>query len=307
MNKTSDQQTRTPGSLVELLDVNPKTPPSSTDSNTAHKQLFFQGLKPLDGRGRVFGGLVIGQALVAASKTVTATKAIHSLHAYFMRAGDSTLPIHYEVQNDRDGQSFSTRRVLAYQKDKPILSLTASFHTPESGMNHQYAMPDVPAPDQLLNNYQLADRYSEKISDKLMKILKRKLPIETRPIEQGIPFYNKEADTQHAVWFRSRQTLGDNPIIHRAALAFASDMGLLSTCMRPHKLTWYTPNLQSASLDHSLWLHEPFIQADDWMLYVMDTPWSGGARGFNRGSIYNQKGKLIASAAQEGLLRLTDS
>ncbi|MBU3069520.1 acyl-CoA thioesterase II [Aestuariicella sp. G3-2] len=307
MNETPDQQTRSPGSLAELLDVSPRTAPTSADIHTPHEQLFFQGLKPQGGHGRVFGGLVIGQALAAASKTVTTTKAIHSLHAYFMRAGDSTLPIHYEVHNDRDGQSFSTRRVLAYQKDKPILSLTASFHTPESGLNHQYTMPDVPAPDRLLNNHQLADRHADKISDTLMKILKRKLPIETRPVDQGIPFYNKEADTQHAVWFRSRQALGDNPIIHRAALAFASDMGLLSTCMRPHKLTWHTPNLQSASLDHALWFHEPFIQADDWMLYVMDTPWSGGARGFNRGSIYDQKGKLIASAAQEGLLRPTNS
>lgn len=306
MNENYEQHTETPGSLAEVLDVRPVMPPINAD-NATHKQLLFLGLKPQEGRGRVFGGLVIGQALAAASKTVTNTKSIHSLHAYFMRAGDSALPIHYEVHNDRDGQSFSTRRILAYQKDNPILSLTASFHIQEPGMNHQYTMPDVPLPEQLLNNHQLAARYADKISDKLVKILKQKLPIETRPIEQGIPFCNKEADTQQAVWFRSRQPLGDNPIIHRAALAFASDMGLLGTCMRPHKLTWYTPNLQSASLDHSLWFHEPLIQADEWMLYVMDTPWSGGARGFNRGSIYNQEGKLIASAAQEGLLRITDT
>ncbi|WP_439136205.1 acyl-CoA thioesterase [Pseudomaricurvus sp.] len=315
MTQASDTQARIPTSLEELLNVIPQQPPKtlcdesdeSNENNTPNTHHCFQGLKPPAERGRLFGGLVIGQSLAAASKTVATTKAIHSLHAYFMRAGDSTLPIRYEVDNDRDGRSFSTRRVLALQGDNPILSMTASFHTPEIGLHHQYPMPDVPPPEQLLNNHQLADRYADQIPDSLMKILQRKLPIETRPIAQDIPFSSKEANTQHAIWFRARQTLGDDPVIHRAALAFASDMGLLSTCMRPHKLTWYTPNLQSASLDHSLWFHEPLIRADDWMLYVMDTPWSGSARGFNRGSVYSREGKLIASAAQEGLLRLNDS
>lgn len=313
--ESSTQQT--PQSLSDLLDVelqpSIKEPQPSTETlqpsatpaqQTSHR---FLGLKPRDSRGRVFGGQVIGQALVAAHKTVDTPKVIHSLHAYFMRAGDNSQLIDYEVIHDRDGRNFSTRRVQAEQNGKPILNLIASFHTPESGLNHQQSMPDAPPPEGLLNNHQLAAQLADQLPENILKLLTRRRPIEIRPTNQALPFSKQEPSTQHSVWFRARHPIGDNPIMHLATLAFASDMGLLSTCMRPHGINWHTPNLMSASLDHSLWFHEPVISADEWMLYVMDTPWAGGARGFNRGSIYARDGRLIASATQEGLMRLTDT
>ncbi len=299
MNQISKESFDTPPSLTQLLDVSPQ---QDQPSNSQQVECFL-GEKARDSRGRVFGGQVIGQALIAAQKTIELAKTPHSLHAYFMRAGDNTQPIEYEVSRDRDGRSFSTRRVLALQKGKPILNLTASFQIPEAGLQHQMPMPRVADPEDLLNNHQLADRYADQLSEQVVQILKRRLPIETRPLDQARPFSNKHS-TEHALWFRARQKIGNNPRMHQAVLAFASDMGLLSTCMRPHGINWTHPYLQSASLDHALWFHEPSVQADDWMLYVMDTPWSGGARGFNRGSIYDRNGRLIASCAQEGLMRV---
>jgi acyl-CoA thioesterase-2 len=277
--------------LSELLDV------QELDQNR------FLG-QPLAGeKGRLFGGQVLGQALMAAAKTVDASKLVHSSHNYFVRPGDAELPVTYQVFLDLDGRSFSNRRVVALQNDKPILNLTASFQGVESGLEHCQDAPTLPDPESLLPDEELAEKYKDEVSSEIFPLLTKQRPVEVRSVDESAHFRVTPEKHQQAIWFRVRGALPNDQRIHRAALAYASDSVLLSTCTRPHGLSWATGKLISASIDHALWIHDNNIQASEWMAYVMDTPWAGNARGMNRGSIYSRDGRLLASVAQEGLIR----
>ena len=276
--------------LVTLLDV------EALDTD------LYRGPRQPGGRGRVFGGQVIAQALQAAQRSVEGKDA-HSLHAYFMRPGDENFPIVYQVTRDFDGKSFATRRVVAMQQGQPILTMTASFQTPEDGLHHQDTMPEVPGPETLKSERELrlaiADQVPEKFRDFFTR---RQNAIEMRPLYPRSWFTPEKRAPNNAAWFRTAAPIGDDPALHRAALAYASDMALMATSMMPHGVNWLMPEMQTASLDHALWIHEPF-RADEWLLYVTDSPWAGHARGMNRGSVFTQDGRLVASVAQEGLIR----
>jgi acyl-CoA thioesterase-2 len=277
--------------LVDLLDV------EELDTD------LYRGARQPGGTGRVFGGQVIAQALQAAQRSTEAPKVAHSLHAYFMRPGDEQHPILFRVVRDFDGRSFATRRVIAMQKGKPILNMACSLQTPEDGFAHQDAMPDVPPPEDLKSDHEL--RAAEAIPEPYRAIFLRQRPIEIRPVEpRSWVSPALGAPRQHS-WFRIVAPIGDDPAMHRAILAYASDMSLLGTATLPHGVNWISPGFQTASLDHALWLHEDF-RADDWLLYACDSPWAGHARGFNRGKIYARDGRLVASVAQEGLIRIRD-
>ena len=288
---------RTPADLVpgliELLDV------EQLDTD------LYRGPRLPGGKGRVFGGQVIAQALQAAQRSVDAAKGAHSLHAYFMRPGDDALPIILRVVRDFEGRSFATRRVIAMQRGEPILNMAASFHLTEPGRHHATPMPDAPAPETLRSEHDLRLANVEHIPERLRAFFLRPRPIEIRPVA---PRDWVRPEPRHPVqmnWFRVVAPLPDDPILHRAMLAYASDMTLLGTALLPHGVTWFTPGLRSASLDHALWFHEPF-RADEWLLYIADSPWSGHARGFTRGGIYSRDGRLVASVAQEGLVRVAE-
>jgi acyl-CoA thioesterase-2 len=250
----------------------------------------------------VFGGQVIAQALQAAQRSVEGKDA-HSLHAYFMRPGDENFPIVYQVTRDFDGKSFATRRVVAMQQGQPILTMTASFQTPEEGLHHQDTMPEVPGPETLKSERELRQAIAHQVPEKLRDFFtRRQTAIEMRPLYPRSWFAPEKRAPNNAAWFRTAAAIGDDPALHRAALAYASDMALMATSMMPHGVNWLMPEMQTASLDHALWIHEPF-RADEWLLYVTDSPWAGHARGMNRGSVFTQDGRLVASVAQEGLIR----
>ncbi len=250
---------------------------------------------------RIFGGHVIAQALAAAYRTVP-DRLCHSLHAYFIRPGDPAIPVIYQVDRARDGGSFTTRRVVAIQHGKQILNMSASFHVQEDGWEYQHSMPDVPGPEGLLNREELRDKYIDQIPEKLHADFLRKRPIEIREVApRALHNPPPEEDPNH-LWFRMQAAHEQGPQMQHCLLAYASDMNLLGSSLRPHGLTWFTGEVMAASLDHALWFHAP-AQFADWHLYSMDAPFTGGARGFNRGSIYSQSGTLIASVAQEGLMR----
>lgn len=263
---------------------------------------FFRGIATPGGRGRSFGGQVIGQALMAATGTVAPEQPVHSLHGYFMRPGDATKPVLYRVVRDRDGRSFATRRVVAIQNGQPILNLAASFHVQEPGLRHQDAMPDVPAPEELENEEQLGQRLKDQLPEVFLKWLLTPRPIEMRPVEPRPPFSRGAREAVQHIWLRVRGSIGDDPTMHRAALAFASDFGLLGTSTLPHGKGFADADMQFASLDHALWIHDDF-RMDQWLLYAMDSPWAGRARGFNRGRVFTRNGRLVANVAQEGLIR----
>lgn len=275
--------------LVGILDVDP------IELN------FFRGIATPGGRGRSFGGQVIAQALMAAIRTVPEERPAHSLHGYFMRPGDATAPVLYQVERDRDGRSFSTRRVIAIQNGQPILNLAASFHVIEEGLAHQDPMPDVPAPEDLPGEEELAAAHAGELPEGFLRWLRIPRPVEIRPVTPRPPFIREPMPGQ-SFWFRVPGHIGDDPALHRAALAFASDFGLLGTAAHAHGKAFGDPDMQFASLDHALWFHGP-IRADEWLLYTMHSPWSGGARGFNRGRIFTRDGRLAANVAQEGLIR----
>lgn len=281
--------------LVDLLDV------EEIDVD------LFRGRRARGGVGRVFGGQVIAQALQAAQRSIPTDdgemKTAHSLHAYFMRAGSEEHPIVYRVVRDFDGKSFATRRVVATQRGQPILNLAASFQRPEEGYHHQAQMPDVPAPETLPTEAELRARDAVNLPEKQRLAVTRPRPIEIRPVYPRKWFNPTPTDPVQHSWFRVVAPIGDDPALHRAILSYASDMALLGTCMLPHGVNWTTPGFQSASLDHTIWLHEPF-RADEWLLYATDSPWSGHARGMNRGQVFAADGRLIASVAQEGLIRM---
>ncbi|MCW3836774.1 acyl-CoA thioesterase [Sphingomonas canadensis] len=267
---------------------------------------LYRGARQPGGVGRVFGGQVIGQALQAAQRSVEDGKAAHSLHAYFMRPGDEAFPIIYRVVRDFEGRSFATRRVIAMQKGQPILNMAASFQLPAEGFAHQADMPDVPGPEELRPESELREEMRELIPEKARRFFLRSRPIEIRPV-MPLNWVNPtpREPVQHS-WFRVAAPLPDDPALHRAMLAYASDMTLLGTCMLPHGVSWMKGNVQTASLDHALWLHEPF-RFDEWLLYSTDSPWAGHARGFNRGHIFSRDGRLVASVTQEGLIRQRDA
>ncbi|HEU0066733.1 MAG TPA: acyl-CoA thioesterase II [Sphingomonas sp.] len=284
-------------SLIALLDV------EEIDSDV------YRGARQPEGVGRVFGGQVIAQALQAAQRSVAAPKVAHSLHAYFMRPGDEALPITYRVERDFEGRSFATRRVLAMQSERPILTLSASFQMPEDGLSHQATMPDVPAPEDLRSERDLRAEMADRIPAKFQRLMLRARPIEIRPVSPRNWLVPDKRPPEQASWFRLVAPVtgaSDSAAMHRSILAYASDMTLLGTCTLPHGVNWTTHALQTASLDHAIWLHEDF-RVDDWLLYATDSPWAGHGRGFNRGSIFTRDGRLVATVAQEGLIRLRDA
>ena len=268
------------------------------------EQNLFRGTSPKVGWQRVFGGLVIGQALVAATKTVADDKFAHSLHGYFMRPGDPSVPIIYEVDRYRDGKSFLTRRVVAIQHGKPIFTMAASFHKREESFDHQFEKPDVPQPEDLPSEKEILEKYREKMPENMRKYFSRHRPIELRPAspEHYISPSKKHPPTQN-VWIRATEKLPDDPAMHQCVLAYASDMTLLDTSLVTHGRNLFDPELMLASLDHALWFHRPF-NANEWLLYAQDSPSASGARGFNRGTIYTREGSLVASVAQEGMIRI---
>ncbi|MBZ0129370.1 MAG: acyl-CoA thioesterase II [Rhodobacteraceae bacterium] len=250
---------------------------------------------------RIFGGHVIAQALAAAYRTVP-DRLCHSLHAYFIRPGDPKIPVIYSVDRARDGGSFTTRRVVAIQHGKQILNLSASFHVAEDGWEHQHAMPEVAGPEGLMGRAELRELYADKISDKQRSDFFRPRPIDIREVAPQDLFDPSSADDRNHLWFRMEAARGQGPQMQHCLLAYASDMNLLGSSLRPHGLTWFKGGVMTASLDHAMWFHAP-IDFGDWHLYSMDAPFTGGGRGFNRGSVFTQDGRLVASVAQEGLMR----
>lgn len=264
---------------------------------------LWRGMRKPGGIGRVFGGQVIAQAMMAASRSVSEKRPIHSLHAYFMRPGDEDYPIDFRVESDFDGRTFSNRRVVALQKDKPILNLTASFHLPEEGVSHQVAMPDVPMPEDLVSRDKIWEGYEELMTPQALRVMQVRNPIELRAVGEA-PFFRREPTTPVAhVWFRAAHRVDAPQPVHRAIMAYASDFSLLATAFLPHAVAPIDARVQSASLDHAIWFHGD-VAADDWLLYATDSPWSGHARGLSRGLIFTRDGRLVASTAQEGLIRL---
>ena len=264
---------------------------------------LFRGRSPKVGWQRVFGGQVIGQALVAAQRTVEAERRVHSLHGYFMRPGDPENPIIYEVDRIRDGGSFTTRRVVAIQHGQAIFSMSASFQMQEEGLEHSFAMPDVPHPDKLVSEKELAEQFIDHAPENVRKYWERERPIELRPTDLTHYISGKKLPPFQDVWFRATGRLPDDQPIQQSILAYASDMTLLDTSLFAHGMAVFDPKLQVASLDHAMWFHRP-INMEKWHLYTQDSPNSSGSRGLTRGSIYSEDGLLVASTAQEGLIRL---
>lgn len=262
---------------------------------------LFRGVSPDEGWQRVYGGQVLGQALVAANRTVEGRLA-HSLHAYFLRAGDPGHPILYEVDRSRDGRSFTSRRVVAIQHGRPIFHMSISFQILEEGLSHQFDMPDVPPPDGLLSERDLRLQQADQIPETHRQMFTRQRPIETRPIEPVDLFHPEKKAPVQNVWVKATSELPDDPALHQCILAYASDMTLIDTCLLPHGVSWFDGSLNTASIDHAMWFHQP-LKTDEWLLYTQDAPASAGARGFNRGSFFTQDGRLVASVAQEGLIR----
>ncbi|MGK6319978.1 acyl-CoA thioesterase [Sphingomonas sp. DT-204] len=296
----------------EISDETPK--PRRTDAEIVAELVVLLDVEELDtdlyrgsrqpgGRGRVFGGQVIAQALQSAQRSVGEGKIAHSLHAYFMRPGDEDFPIIYRVVRDFEGRSFATRRIIAMQRGQPILNMAASFQLPEDGLHHQDPMPDVPPPEDLRNEQALRREAIDEIPERMRPFFLRRRPIEIRPVTPRLWHKPEKSAPVYQSWFRAIAPLPDDPALHRAVISYASDMALLGTAMLPHGVTWMSHNMQTASLDHAVWLHEP-ARADEWLLYVTDSPWAGHARGFNRGKIYSRDGRLVAGTAQEGLIRL---
>jgi acyl-CoA thioesterase-2 len=264
---------------------------------------LFRGQSRDIGTKYVFGGQVLGQALSAAQQTVDVDRAVHSIHAYFLRAGDINAPIVFDVDRSRDGHSFSVRRVTAIQHGKPILVLAASFQISESGVEHQSHMPELPQPEDVPIHEPPSAAQMEKLSPKMQRWLTRMGPFEMRPVYPRDELNPTKRPPNQQVWLRLAQKIGDDVNMHRAMLAYASDFYLLGTTTFPHAISYYQPNVQMASLDHAMWFHRPF-RIDEWLLYVLDSPTAQSARGLARGSIYTREGVLVATVAQEGLIRV---
>lgn len=264
---------------------------------------LFRGQSRDIGTKYVFGGQVLGQALSAAQATMTEPRAAHSLHAYFLRAGDIEHPIVYDVDRTRDGGSFSVRRVSAIQHGKVIFFCAASFQEAEAGAEHQLSMPEVPRPEDLEPAPAIPPERLALLPTKVQRWLDRQGPFEFRHVYPRDELNPPKRPPYQQVWFRLSQPVGDAPELHRALLAYASDFHLLGTATFPHGISYYQPNVAMASLDHALWFHRPF-RADEWLLYSLDSPSAQGARGMARGLVFDRAGRLVASTAQEGLIRV---
>lgn len=263
---------------------------------------LFRGQSQDLGWGAIFGGQVLGQSLSAAAQTVEVERSVHSLHGYFLRQGDARLPVVYEVDRIRDGKSFTTRRVVAIQKGQPIFSLAASFQVEEPGYEHQDRMPDAPGPEGLISEVAHARRVVSQIPEGLRARATADRPIEIRPVNHHDPLRPERSAPSRQVWYRANAGLPDEPAVHRYLLAYASDFHFLTTAMQPHGVSWLTPGMQVASLDHAMWFHRPF-RLDDWILYHIESPTASGARGLVRGQFFDRAGNLVASCIQEGLMR----
>jgi len=263
---------------------------------------LFRGVSRDLGMPQVFGGQVLGQALFAASATVDADRTAHSLHAYFLLPGDVNAPIVYEVDRSRDGGSFSSRRVVAIQHGQPIFHMSASFQVEQSGLDHQSPMPAVPDPETLPDIRELVAQ-STSVPAELKRWFAVPLPIEFRAVN---PHRLMSADVDEPstqFWFRAVDALPDDVVLHRSVLAFASDFYLLRTATQPHGIPFPSARLRLATIDHAMWFHRP-LRVDDWLLYCIDSPSASGSRGLSRGTIFDRTGRLVASVAQEGLVRI---
>jgi acyl-CoA thioesterase-2 len=272
--------------LVRLLDLEP------IEVN------IFRGVQPDEERQRVFGGQVASQALMAAGRTVEHGR-VHSLHSYFLRPGDPTVPILYEVDRIRDGKSFTTRRVVAIQHGQAIFNLAASFHVDEVGLEHQFPMPQVPPPEELAT---LPERLAP-WREELAEWFDRPHPIDQRHIGHLAWRHGEQQEPYQRLWIRADGQLPDDPLLHACVATYASDMSLFDTILQPHPVRWDDPNFMGASLDHCMWFHRPF-RADEWMLYDTDSPVATAARGLARGFLFDREGRLVVSMVQEGLARL---
>jgi len=281
-------------SLLELLDL------EKLEEN------LFRGQSPAYGWQRVYGGQVLGQALVAAGRTVEADRAAHSLHAYFLVGGDPGHPIVYEVERIRDGGSFTTRRVKAIQHGRPIFAMSVSFHKYEESYEHHSTMPDVPQPEDLPSEQELRAQLLPSLPDNMRSYWQHERPIEMRPTDISRYLDRQKREPVQSIWLKANGTLPDDPKLHQCVMAYASDFTLLDTALIAHGKLLFDTDIQLASLDHAMWLHQP-ARMDEWMLYVQDSPSASGGRGFCRGSLYARDGVLMASTTQEGLLRKRDT
>jgi len=263
---------------------------------------LFRGVSGDIGSPRVFGGQVLGQALMAAALTVEPARSVHSLHAYFLRPGDKAAKIVYDVDRIRDGGSFTTRRVVAIQHGQPIFNFAASFHVKEEGPMHQAEMPKVTGPDGLASVSEMRRQNADRLPERLRALLLAETAIEIRQCNPWDPFNPPTRGPHNDSWMRASDRLPDNPVLHQAMLAYASDFGLLHAALLPHGLSFMNGSVQGVSLDHAMWFHDDF-RMDEWLLYATDSPAAHGARGFCRGSIFTEDGRLVASVAQEGLMR----
>lgn len=277
--------------LVALLDLEPL------------EHNIYRGQNRDIGTRRIYGGQVLAQALVAAQRTVDDDRPVHSMHGYFILAGDLSVPVVYFVDRLRDGGSFTTRRVTAIQHGQAIFNLAASFHRHEEGLSHQLEMPDVPPPEEVRPELDVIRARADEIPEGLRPILTQDRPLDFRPVGDEDPFDTSVREARRAMWVKTTGPLDDDPLHHRAVLAYASDYGLIVTALRPHGRTVRSRDMMVASLDHSIWFHRPF-RIDEWLLYVVDAPVSSGGRGFARGTYFTRDGELVASVAQEGLVRV---
>jgi acyl-CoA thioesterase-2 len=289
----SKPESKSPGAIENLLSILDLEP---LEDN------LFRGRSPQQSWQRVFGGQTLGQALVAAVRTVPAERVAHSLHAYFLQPGDLTRPIIYGVDRVRDGGSFTTRRVTATQHGRAMFVMSVSFHKAEPGLDHQDPMPKVPMPEDLPSERDLRSRMLAELPEAMRKYWEQDRPIEMRPVDVSRYFAREKRTPAQYVWMRATGRLPDDAPLHQCVLAYASDFSLLDTALIAHGKLMFDKDIQLASLDHALWFHRPF-RADEWLLYAQDSPSAHGARGFCRGSIFTREGMLVASVAQEGLTR----
>jgi acyl-CoA thioesterase-2 len=289
MGMNDAQKQDTLDELVSILDL------EELDLN------LYRGRTPKEDRIRVFGGQVAGQALVAAGRTVE-QGTCHSLHAYFLRPGDPSVPILYQVDRIRDGKSFTTRRVVAIQHGKAIFNLSASFQIDEAGLEHQIAMPDAPDPETLATFKQRTEPLLAAAPPELKRWLLRERPIDVRPVEPIDYLAPRKREPRQLVWIRADGNLPDGALLHQCVIAYASDMTLMDCATLPHAVSWWDNGFQMASLDHAMWFHRQ-CRADEWLLYAQESPTASGSRGFTRASLFRRDGTLVVSVAQEGLIR----
>ena len=283
-------------SLLSLLNLSP------ADGAQTDEDIFVGGSQQ-EPRKRVFGGQVLGQSLVAAARTVEPGRLMHSMHGYFLRPGDTEVPITFGVQRLRDGRSFSARRTHAYQNGVPILSMISSFQEPDDGLDHQVEMPDgIPDPESLPTTAELL----QGIDHPVAKAWSHQRPMDIRHVEKPVYFEaGPEKVARNAVWMKTFGPMPEDQNLHRAALAYASDYTLLESVLRRHGLAWSARGMSVASLDHAMWWHRP-LRVDDWLLYVQESPSASGARGLASGRIFNRAGELVATVAQEGMIRIPE-